>query len=337
MLSSEKKNCIKGLLKLLIRGALLALLCYLGHCLLFDLLWLEPDAPIAYDISYEKGLLKQVHALQSKREDNVIIFGASYVSFGIDAAEMESILGQPVQTLGVEASMGIPVLIDLLKKTAQPGDTVIYMLGEANSSAENSIAICAALESDKELLYSYIASRDGLKDKRSNLIWRKLYALTIGKPVIRMEALLSKKKQVYSIDSFDERGNMVVDRPGPLDTLVIPFEKLDMEDIELETMDKLNLFIDWCGANEVNFVVAYAPFMEESLDNSSEELDAFHEEISAYLHADFIDKPQDTLLPADRFYNHPSHLNSVGAKEYSHDLAERLKKYREEKSCDSSN
>ena len=334
MQSSDLKNNIKGMLKLAVKALLVFALCFILKQVLFDVLWLDPDFPNAYDRSFEHALMLQAKALSAERDSEVIVFGASYVPFSIDNAEMESVLGQKTQILGVEASMGIPVLIDLLYDSARPGDTIVYMLGTANHSMEDTVAICAALESDKEMLMSYIQKRDGLKDSRSNLIWRKLYTLTLGKPVIWAESKLAKKKQVYSIDSFDENGNMIIDRPEPLPAMAgftEAYESIEMDDVDLKTVDQLNEFSEWCKKNDITFVIAYAPFMDVIIINTEEQLNEFQDEVTSALHVDFINRLQDTIMPRDCFYNHPSHLTTPYAKVYSHDLAVALKNYCEEK------
>ena len=334
MQSSESKKTAKAFIKLLLKGLVLFLLCLVLRRVLFDILWLDPDFPDAYDRSYERALLRQVDALTADRDPQTIVFGSSYVPFGVDTSEMESVLGQKTQILGVEGSMGIPILIDLARKAVRPGDTLIYMLGAANQSYEDPVAICAALEPDKELLMSYIESRDGLKDSRNPLIWRKIYTLTIGRPVIWFESKLSGKKQIYSIDSFDECGNMTADRLGSLpamDEYNEAYEYLEMDDMDKKTAEKLNEFKAWCDKNGVTLVIAYAPFLDVTIENDDDALNAFHNELSKALHMDFINRPQDTLMEKKYFYNHPAHLNSEGARIYSHALAGSLIRYREEK------
>ena len=83
--------------------------------LLFWFLWQSDICPNAYDNAYQRALLWQYHALlEEDREPEIIVFGSSYVPFGVDTAVLEEITGQEAQILGVEASLGIPVLVDIL-------------------------------------------------------------------------------------------------------------------------------------------------------------------------------------------------------------------------------
>lgn len=302
---------------------------YGSYYALFWFLWQSPICPDAYDDAYQKALLLQYRALSEHQEPEVIVFGSSYVPFGIDVSVMEDELGRPVQILGVEASIGIPFLVDILYNTAKPGDTIVYMLGKSNWSNEDFMVISAALESDKELLGSYWEGKeDILEGYRNKLIWRKLYALVLADAVEAVRLGISEKEQVYSIDSFDERGNMTVYREGNLIGMeVAPTDTLCFEDMELETMDLLNEFADWCKEQGITFVIAYGMYIDGSLIETEEELTEYHRQMTDYMRADILGIPQDYFLPVEYFYNHMAHLNSEGAREYSMILSEKLQEY----------
>ncbi|MDE6688197.1 MAG: hypothetical protein K2K17_12865, partial [Lachnospiraceae bacterium] len=175
-------------------------LAYGAYYALFWFLWQSEICPDAYDHAYQKALLLQYQALaEEDRDPEVIVFGSSYVPFGIDVTVMEEELDRPVQILGIEAGIGIPVLVDILYETAKPGDTIIYMLGKSNWYNEDFMVISAALESDKERLTHYWSLREGTLDSyRNKMIWRKLYALFAGDLVEMVRSGISSNEQVYS-------------------------------------------------------------------------------------------------------------------------------------------
>ncbi len=303
---------------------------YGAYHALFWFLWQSEICPDAYDHAYQKALLLQYQALaEEDREPEVIVFGSSYVPFGIDVSVMEEELGRPVQILGIEAGIGIPVLVDILRETAKPGDTIVYMLGKSNWYQEDFMVISAALESDKERLTHYWSSREGTLDGyRNKMIWRKLYALLAGDLVERLRSVISKTEQVYSLDSFDGKGNMTAIREGNLiGTAVSPTDTLCFEDMELETMDMLNEFAVWCEEQNITFVIAYSMTIDGSLAETEEELAQYHQQMTDYMEADIIGVPQDYFLPVEMFYNHAAHLNSEGAATYSRILSEKLLEY----------
>ncbi len=313
--------------KLILLGAVCVLL-YHG---IFYFLWEWDKGPNAYSHAYQKALLLQYHALKDpEREEEIIIFGSSYVPFGIDTQTIEERTGEKTQILGVEASIGIPYLIDVLYDTAKPGDTIIYMLGKSNWSNEDFMTISAALESDKELLTKYWESRgDTIKFHKNLMIWRKMYALLAAGPIETVRSHISDKEQVYDLSSFDERGNMTVERAGTLiSTDISPTDSLIFEDMETETLDALNEFSAWCKERDITFVIAYSMFIEGSIAQSEEELDLYCEQMEDYMDADFIGTLDEMLLPVEYFYNHMAHLNSEGARIYSERLADAIMEYR---------
>lgn len=306
-------------------------LVYGCYTFLFWFLWESEAGPNAYDDAYQKALLKQYQALEVEdRDPEVIVFGASYVPFSIDVDTMEPMLGKDVQTLGVEASIGIPYLVDILYDTVKPGDTVVYMLGKSNWFDEDFVVISAALESDKKLLHKFWSNKraDPLMKNKSKMIWRKIYALTVGPLVQETQGKLSNKPQVYNLSSFDEQGNMVVLREGTtISTDVSPVDTLTFEEMELNTMDRLNQFADWCKENDITFVICYAPTIDGSLVQTEEELLEYHQQMVDYMHTDILLTPQDYFLPVTDMYNHIAHPNTEGAKKYSTILAEALLQY----------
>lgn len=309
-------------------------LAYGAYYGLFWFLWQSEICPDAYDHAYQKALLLQYQALAEEgRDPEVIVFGSSYVPFGIDVSVMEEELDRPVQILGIEAGIGIPVLVDILYETAKPGDTIVYMLGKSNWYNEDFMVISAALESDKERLTHYWGLREGTLDSyRNKMIWRKLYALFAGDLVEIVRSGISKNEQVYSLDSFDERGNMTALREGNLiGTEVSPTDTLCFEDMELETMDMLNEFALWCEERGITFVIAYSMTIDGSLIETEESLAQYHQQMTDYMWSDILGVPQDYFLPVEYFYNHTAHLNSEGAKQYSLILSEQIQEYERRK------
>ena len=331
MAETENKNPKKQFVIFVLKFVLFILLATAAYQLLFWFLWKSEAGPDAYDSSYQRAMLRQIYALEDpNRDPEVIIFGSSYVPYGIDTATIEESLGDgtKVQILGIEAAIGIPYLIDVLKEDAKPGDTVVYILGESNPTETSIMSISAALEPDKEKLLAYWDKEDNVPD--TYLTWRKLYALTVATPLEMVRSRLSDKKQVYEIDSFDERGNMVVERLG---TEISPntdrSDTIDFDELKNESFDALNDFKHYCDENDITFVITYSPTVEESWKEDEEMFRTFDKNVEDYMEADVLGGFEDFFLPAEYFYNHPLHLNSEGARIYSGQVAEKLREYRQ--------
>ncbi len=335
LLQVEDYKFVKKFILFAIKAALLITAATFGYKGFFHVMWEADWGPDAFDGAYQHALLRQYNALEAEREPEVIIYGASYVPFGIDGETMKASLGQEVQILGVEASFTVTSLNDFLKNSAIPGDTIVYMLGSANIPYEgpNSdfITMSIALESDKEKLFRYWERKDwDMEHMRNILLWRKLYTMIASKPVEVVRKGLSDKEQVYDIASFDERGMMTVLREGTLiPTEITPYDTLQFDDINLQAMDELNEFKMWCDENNISFYICYSPMIEGSLITSEEGIAKYHEDVVSYMDCEVLGRPEDYFLPIEDFYNHIYHLNTNGARAYSQILADKLLEIRE--------
>lgn len=321
---------MKDFIKFIVKFILVMVLATYGYKLLFYGMWKWDKGPNAYDEAYQNALLRQYKALaREDREPEVIVFGSSYVPFGIDVDTLSMATGRKAQILGIEAGIGIPVLLDILYENAKPGDVVVYMLGKSNWHSEDFMTLSAAFESDKEVLNWYWDKRGGVDEAYKNkMIWRKMYALTAARPLEAFRYAMTHRQQIYSIDFFDENGNMVGLREGTqISTDVSRCDTLTMEEMEMETLDDLNRFAVWCRDNDITFVIAYAMTIDGSLITTDEELDDYHRQMSEYMDVDILLKPQDYFLPVTDFFNHTAHLNTAGAIKYTTILGNALSTY----------
>lgn len=333
--SKEVKSSIKSFIVFVLKLSLVVGATFCVYWLLFWFLWLSDICPNAYDNAYQHALLLQYNALENpNRENEVIVFGASYVPFGIDTETLKEETGYEVQTLGVEADMGTRELMDILRKTAKKGDVLCYMFGMSNSYYEEYTSISCAFESDKDKLREYFANRESAQQYyRDTMIWRKLYSLTVGNMVENIRSKLSTKEQIYSLSSFDDKGNMNILREGTIiDISEVPDEYLDFEDseiVDIDLMREINSFAKWCKENEITFVISYGMLVDEAVKSSDEEIKKFHKDASEFLDADILLEPDDYFMSFDNFYNHQYHLNTEGARKYSHILGSAIREYLE--------
>lgn len=322
---------MKKLILFVVKLALVVALATFAYRGFFYVLWEADWGPRAYDHAYQNAILKQYNALaDSERENMTIIFGASYVPYGVDKVTMDSILEKDVQILGVEASFSTTHLMDILYETVKPGDTVCYMLGCSNEPSrikDDFPVMSIALESDKEKLKTFWSqNRHSLKDYKNIITWRKVYSLTVAPAVEVVRKQLSDKEQIYDIASFDENGNMMVEREGTVfDTSFLMGENFTMDLVPEKTIEEFNEFSNWCAEHDVKFYVVYGPYIDETINSSEEEIQAFHKELEELLDAEILLTPEKSFMPIQYFYNHQYHLNSEGARIYSEMIAEAIK------------
>ena len=120
---------IKGFIKFILKLSLIVAVAFGIYWALFWFLWIYKDGPRVYDQSYQHALLLQYNALEDEKRDNeLIVFGASYVPFGIDVGARQTYdamyghelvpIVQPFIKLG-GAKLGIdvgPMLKDAMRK-----------------------------------------------------------------------------------------------------------------------------------------------------------------------------------------------------------------------------
>ncbi len=323
-----------GIFKFIIKLLGVCLASYALYTLLFWFLWEWEKGPDAYDDSYDRAFLRQIKAIKDKERDpEIIVFGSSCVAFAIDTQTLSEKTGMNAQILGVEASIGDDFLAGRLKKYAKKGDVLVYILGKASDRAADFITVSVAYEADKELLKEYWnEEKSGLKFYRRKLIWRKLYSMSVAGLVENVRSHLSNREQIYTISSFDEKGNMIAERTGNLmgDELN-PDDTIVFEDLDADKLEGFNNFYAWCKENDIELYIAYQPYMEGSYTTTEEGLKEFDEKVDKLMDAPVLLSQKDYILPYGYFYNHPYHLNTEGAVVYSEILGEALKGYIKER------
>ena len=326
----KDSKTLKSFIRFVVKVALIGLMAFGVWKFIFWYFWEYDRGPEAYASSYQRALLRQIYALEDEdRDPEIIVFGSSYVPFGVDTKTLETAVGdgRKAQILGIEAAIGVPYLIHVLEETAKPGDTVVYMLGESNPVNTDLISVSAALEPDKEKLFAFWKWRDGSLPK-SYLTWRKFYAFIVSPVSNKLLEKFSKKQPVYNISSFDENGNMTVERIGSeMSFNESHNDVIKIDEVEEGSIEALNEFEKWCAENDVEFLITYSPTVEESWQQSDEMFKSFDADVEAAVNAPVLGGFEDYTLPAKYFFNHDLHLNSEGAVKYSEILGERLKEY----------
>ena len=321
---------IKDYIIFIVKLLVVLTIAYGLYNLLFWYLWLWDKGPNAYDESYQRALLYQYDTIaDSEREPMIIFYGPSYVPYGIDADVISEYTGLRAQIFGTEVSVGDAFLTESLKNIAKEGDVLVYVLGPTGLYREDFMTVTASIEGDRELLMAYWQQNEGnVANLKSKLMWRKLYSLIMGNPVEYVRSKISTKEQAYSIYSFDDYGNMTLQRDGTrIDTNISPFDRVYFEDIDIARLDNCNEFASWCSENGITLLVTYQPFILGSLINDDDEITQYCNQISEYVNADVISSQQECLFPVEYFYNTIYHLNTEGAKAYSVVLGQALYDY----------
>lgn len=317
----------RGILKLALRAAgvgLSAVILYV--CVFLAAFCLMPPL---YGDSYQRVVVRQYDSLRKIREPKVIVLGTSYVTFSVDADLLEQELKMPCQIFGCHLGMGTRYFFDMSEEWIGEGDIVVYPVWEADMNYYGTELILTGIEGRTDLLFSLPpgAVKSALAGSR-DIITKKLYE------PLRQKLFPAEKERadsgvdsIYAIDSFDEKGTMkALRKEGWTETVTEDQKKrYDRTAYPKAYIDFLNEFDAFCKERGAVFCLTYPTILDEAVENSDEELEAFDSWFREQVSARVITDIKDTLMPREEIYNGVMHCNTLGAEHYSGMLAEDIK------------
>lgn len=286
--------------------------------------------PPLYEDSYQRVIVRQYDSLKETEGPRVIVLGSSYITFSTDTAVMEEILSMPCQTFGCHAGMGVRYFFDLVKDFIGEGDIVVYPVWEADINYYGTELIMTGIEGRADLLLRMPAGAvKGVLTGSRDIITKKIYEPlrdTLFAGVL--DQVSDSADAIYNISSFDENGTMTALRTECLIDDPVPEEqkvRYDQADYPAEYISFLNEFDAYCRERGASFYLTYPTILDEGLDNSEEELEAFDTWLKSQVTAPVITDIRDTILPREEMYNAVMHANTYGAERYSRMLAEDIR------------
>ena len=242
----------------------------------------------------------------------IVLIGGSSVAFGYDTKLMEEHLGMPVVNFGLYASLGTKVMLDLSEDAIGEGDVIVlapetdpqtlslYFSGEA---------FWQAADSDFSMLRGVSSENvDSLVGSYWGFLSQKLYFLKNGAP---------NPEGVYNKASFDERGDMVFERPH--NVMLLGYDKgltvsLDPSIVDGEFIDYVNAYIERVEKKGAKVYFSFPPINESALapETDEETLFSFFDFLSRSLDCEVITNPEKCILEKGYFYDSNFHLNDSG-------------------------
>jgi len=304
----------------------LRLLLFMVICIVLSigLIYLIPDQ---YTHSYQRALIRQYDYYRSldNDENRIIVVGYSSLSFGFDLDLMKELTGRPCVVMGNHSGYGGTFCLQLIKDNLKQGDIVVI---EAKNSPIDEVG--------GELLLTSIGKRFELYKcfiPEIRLTMAKAFPSYIRKSIERMLDGGQQETGPYSIDAYDEHGNMTFPRSG----LVMTREYIDnfneiVSDYQFFTMNDsyvsyLQDYVDYCNAKgvKVYFVTMVSLTSEGKMTKEGMERD--DRSWADSLPAPYISHREDYIYPVEDFYNAPNHLNDIGVEKRTRQIYEDLKPY----------
>lgn len=285
--------------------------------------------PDFYGDTYYAVLSRMHERLEETEEPKIIVVGGSNVAFGLDGALLEELLAQQgydytVCPFGLYAAVGTSAMLDLSRDSLNEGDIVILAVeptSETMSSYFGAEAFWKCAESDMSLV---------------NRLSREKQAALAGNyiPYLqqRYEILASGDypvaQGVYAASSFNERCDMIFDRPG--NAMAVGYDTaspVDLVSVQIGTdfADQVNEFCALAQRKGASVVMSFSPVNRAALTEGSDDtVSAFFTACNTAFDCPMISDPNRYLLDSGWFYDSNFHLNSAGAQLRTCLLAEDL-------------
>ena len=283
-----------------------------GFCIFMLLLtMLLPDP---FGRAYQRALVYQYKYYKSLQGNKITVVGNSSLSFGFDLDRMEELTGKPCAILGNHYGYGMSFLMEMSKSNMQEGDIIVLEL------VDNYIDTCGEALLLTGIGHEYEMYKFFIPEVR----WKVLsYYPSYLKDVISYNLNAGYKASgTYSMDSYDERGNMILDRPECV--IPDPYTKEVAETYKYKTFsgeawDPLWIkyvkdYIAYCNLHGVKVYITLPCCYDKAVLSSKEDIDAFDEMMKKTFGNAVISKQSDYIFDRKYIFDGILHCNNTGAK-----------------------
>ena len=291
--------------------------------------WMLPGF---YGETYYAVLAKMHRRLESAEGKKIVVVGGSNVAFGLNGALLERLLAQQgydytVCPFGLYAAVGTGAMLDLSRDDLGEGDIVVLAMeptSETMSEYFGASAFWKCTEDASEMLLE-------LDKTRQAALFGNYVPYLQERLEIEGSGILPTASGVYGAASFDERCDLVYDRPGNAMNLGWDTSAaVDLEGVSISPAFARQV-AEYCAAAErrgARVVLSFSPVNRSALTDGREEAVAvFFENCNNAFACPVISDPNDYILDSGWFYDSNFHLNTAGAEVRTTLLAEDLLTY----------
>ena len=273
---------------------------------------LEDQAYTVYGETYYAALITKYDRMKSVTGPKLIVVGGSNIAFGFDSALAESELGIPCINLGLYAALGFDYMLDLALDGAGEGD-IILIIPETDGQ----------MYSDYFGADAILRATEGRTDMRCLADESDRYLLASAYPAYfeEKQSYISQEKTapasgVYASASFNERGDMIFDRPENIMDGYYKSDALPVFDTSIITdtfADMVNGFVHAAENLGATVYFGFPPINSlAAADTTEEQLDLFCRTLEEKLDCRVISSLSDRLLAPGYFYDSNYHCNNLG-------------------------
>ena len=295
-----------------------------------SLLWTGLYLPQYYNDSYYAELAAMRQRIRSIKGPRLIVLGNSDVAFGLDGALLESLLSEKgfsytVCPFGLYGAVGTSAMLSLSEPELREGDLVVIVaepVSKTLSGYFGATAFWKCAESDPSLLLALNA------DQRRAMLGNAIGFLQT-RFAYRQSDTVPKAQGVYAKASFDDRCDLIYDRPG--NTMPLGYDASQPVTLSEVTVSEAfsGQIAAYCRTAErvgANVCLSFSPLNRAALTDPDQIL-PYYRRICEAFPCPVISDPNRYLLDSGWFYDSNFHLNSAGAALRTLELARDLAAY----------
>lgn len=289
------------------------------------LFFVTENTPNQYNNTYLAELNDKYMRLNEDDKKKIVFIGDSAMPFSLRSDLIEEQLPDyKVVNFGLYGALGTKLMLDLSKSNIQKGD--IYIISPGVSQQTYSLYFNPEVT---------LQACDGFSFKYSNLGWDDNWDLVYhyydfmkDKLSYSINGNAPDPIGIYRHDSFNEYGDIKVDRPNNImnngydssTMITIKDELLDANFIEY-----VNKYCEYVRSKGAKVYFNFSPCNELAVQSSRKTRDAFQEKLDNALACDLLSNLEDCIIDYRYFYDTNYHLNSSGAIYYTSILTKNLK------------
>lgn len=278
-----------------------------------------------YRTSYQYVINRKYEHLVNTNEPKVILIGGSNLAFGIDEGVIEERIGIPVVNLGLHAGFGIRFNTEISKANINEGDIIVLAY---EYSILNDLSYFTP-----ELVVSGIDNNIEMYKYVPNEYWTRIIKYIPTYILKKIDAIDEKKiTEIYNTKSFDEDGNMILQRnkcilPEDITPNYSEVRFNDENNISDEAVKYINDFYEFCIKKGATVLYSFPSILDERFYATKEQIEAYEQEVDEELLPTRISSINDYVFERKYMYDTILHLNSEGANIRSRRLADDILKY----------
>ncbi|MDO5330633.1 MAG: hypothetical protein Q4F15_04340 [Bacillota bacterium] len=265
-----------------------------------------------YEDSFLGELKYKMERLEQTEGKRIVLVGGSALPFGIRSELLEEQFdGYTAVNLGMYASLGSQVMLDLAKARINEGDIFII-----------------SPEQHKQTLSSYFDATpmwqalDGAFGYFNLLSASYKEEMVLALPEFANSKYLYSRigapegDGVYAKDSFDEYGDISSSLPS-YNSMALGYDpnnriNFDSDVIESDFIDAMNSFYHYAYNRGASVYYHFAPSNELAVDEN-DSVDDYYDYLSSKLDFPILGDPNDSIFDSGWFFDTNFHLNNSGA------------------------